>query len=493
MRKIKIFILLVSVISFLSCKNKQEKISNFKKDHDTKIDIYLKDCESNGFNGSILVVKNDSIILNRGYGFANKKKSIPNTPETVFDICSVTKQFTGAAILKLTEEGQLRVTDSLSQFFKDIPLDKRGITIHQLLTHSAGFGHSIGNGDFDHIPQDTYFKNLFNSKLRFKPGTNYSYSNSGYSILGRIIELVSGKSYEEYLKKKLFEPSGMYHTGYLLPNWDNNSNAIEYLYNVINKGDHISRYKQDGKIAWPLKANGGINSTQNDMYKWYLALKNNKVLSESSIEKLTTPYVAENEDESSHYAYGWAIFKSNRNSKVISHNGFNGVSYYEFSWFPQENALILFATNTSTREASRIPYEVEKMLFDSNYIAKPMSKSEIVELLTFTENYSGDIENLGRALKSNFKDLLKTPAPLNRLSAIYMREKQLDKAIYIGKLNTELFPDDGNIWDTMGDIYFNAKQDDKAIKSYQKAIELKPKEGDCFWCKNSHDKLEKLK
>ena len=492
MQKIKIFILLISIISFVSCKKKQEKISNFNG-QDTQIDLYLKECESNGFNGSLLIVKNDSIILNKGYGFANKKNSIPNTPETVFDICSVTKQFTGAAIVKLVEEGQLKVTDSLSQYFKDIPLDKREITIHQLLTHSAGFGHGIGNGDFDHIPQDIYFKKLFSSQLRFKPGINYSYSNSGYSVLGRIIELVSGKSYEDYLKEKLFEPSGMYHTGYLLPNWDNNSNANEYLYNVINKGNHVSWYKQDGKIAWTLKANGGINSTQNDMYKWYLALKNNKVLNKSSIEKLTAPYVAENEDESSHYAYGWAIFESNRNSKVISHNGFNGVSYYEFSWFPEEDALILFATNTSTREASRIPYELEKMLFDSSYIAQPMPKSEFVQLLMFTENYSGDIKNLGKALKSNFEELLKTPVSLNRLSGVYMREKRLNKAIYTAKLNTELFPDDGKIWDTMGDIYFNAKQNDKAIESYQRALELRPDEGDCFWCENSQGKLKILR
>ena len=133
------------------------------------------------------------------------------------------------------------------------------------------------------------------------------------------------------------------------------------------------------------------------------------------------------------------------------------------------------------------------MLFDSSYIAQPMPKSEVVQLLMFTENYSGDIKNLDKALKSSFEDLLKTPVPLNRLSGVYMREKRLDKAIYIAKLNTELFPDDGNIWDTMGDIYFNAKQNDKAIESYQKAMELKPEEGDCFWCENSQDKLEILK
>ena len=491
MQKFILFILLISIV-FISCNNKQGKSSN-PKFHYNKINNYLKECEGNGFNGSILVVKNDSIVINKGYGLANKKDSIPNTPETAFDICSVTKQFTGAAIVKLEEEGKLMVNDSLGKYFKNIPSDKKGITIHQLLTHSAGFGHSIGDGDFDHIPEDVFFKELFNTQLRFKPGTSYSYSNLGYSVLGRIIELISGKNYENYLQDELFTPSGMAHTGYLLPDWTNKSIANEYLYNVINKDNHISRYLQEGKIAWTLKANGGINSTQNDMYKWYLALKNNKVLTKTSMDKLTAPHVAEDEEKSSHYGYGWTIYQSSRNTKTITHNGFNGVSYYDFIWFPVEDILILFATNTSTREASIIPYEIEKMLFEPYYTPKPISKNEITKLLIFIENYSGDIKNLDKALQSNFEDLLKTPVPLNRLSGIYLREKLFDKAIAIGKVNIELFPKDGNIWDTMGDIYFNAKQNDKAIECYKKALKLKPEEGDCFWCENSKDKLKILK
>jgi len=186
---------------------------------------------------------------------------------------------------------------------------------------------------------------LFDTDLLFTPGEKYEYSNSGYSILGRIIEIVSGKSYESYLKEELFEPAGMTQTGYLLPKWSSDLVANEYLYNVIDKGNHISKYQQDGKIAWPLKANGGINSTQEDMYKWYLALKNNTVLNNSSMEKLTTPHILEYEGESSYYAYGWAIFQSDRDTKVITHNGYNRINYYEFVWFPEEDALILFSTN----------------------------------------------------------------------------------------------------------------------------------------------------
>lgn len=490
MRTLSLLILYVTTSFFTAC-NKRPDNTIASVVQDPRLTNYLEACQTNGFNGSVLIVRNDSIILNKGFGLANMEDTVPNTPETVFDICSVTKQFTGATILKLEEEEKLKVTDSLGQYFKNIPSDKSGITIHQLLTHSAGFDHGIG-GDFDHIPQDDYFKELFDGQLLFKPGTKYSYSNSGYSILGRIIEIVSGKSYEAYLREKLFNPSGMQETGYLLPKWNKKRIANEYVYNVLEKGNHIEKYQQDGKIAWPLKANGGINSTQNDMYKWYLALKDHKVLSKSSMEKLTTPYIAEDEEGFSHYAYGWATFQSSRNTKVVTHNGFNGVSYYEFVWFPEEDALILFATNSYTREVSVIPSRLEKMLFDPNYIPKTISKSGVGQLLTFSENYVGDEIQFGEEIRLNYPDLLNSPVALNRLSGIYMREKKVDKALAIAQINTQLFPEDGNMWDTMGDIYYTNDQKQKAIDSYKKALELKPDNDDCFWCENSENRLRQL-
>jgi len=487
MNKIKYFELLAFFIISLSVNSQQNEIQLSER-----IDNYLTKNEMNGFNGAVLIVKDNTIILNKGYGLANKENFIPNTPETVFDICSVTKQFTGAAILKLVEEEKLSIRDSLGLYFKNIPKDKSGITIHQLLTHSAGFGHGIGDGDFDHIPQDEYFEELFSTKLHFKPGTKYSYSNSGYSILGRIIEIVSGKSYETYLKEKLFDPSGMHNTGYLLPQWSNKAIANEYVYNVINKGSHVEKYKADNKIAWPIKANGGVNSTQNDMYKWYLALKNNTVLSKASTEKLIKPYIAEDEEATSYYAYGWTTYQSSRNTKIVKHNGFNGVSYYDFIWFPQEDALILFATNSSSREISLIPYRIKKMLFNPDYNPVPVSNNEITKLLDYIENYDDNIEKLGEELHATFGKTINDPVILNRLSGIYMREQQLEKSICLAELNTNLFPNDGNIWDTMGDIYYQAKQFANARESYKKAIELKPLEGDCFWCENSYLKLNKL-
>ncbi|MCK0107903.1 serine hydrolase [Flavobacteriaceae bacterium S0825] len=490
--KHSIFLVLGCLNAILSVACQSNKTTTDESDLlSNRISNYLKQSETNGFSGAVLVAKNDSIIINKGFGFADKENNVFNNPNTVYDICSVSKQFTGAAIVKLAEDNKLKLESPISTFFDNLPEDKKGITIHQLLTHSAGFSHG-STDDFDLTSMDIYFSNLFQEKLLFTPGSEYSYSNSGYSILGRIIELVSGQDYETYLNEHLFQPSGMHQTGYLLPEWDSTTIANEYLLNVSNEGSYIAQYKKDGEIARTVLANGGIHSTNNDMYKWYQALKSNKILSQESFETLTKPYVAEYEDESSHYTYGWTVFTSKRNTKVITHNGFNGVSYNEFVWFPEEDVVILFASNAYIRPIRRMTMEIEKMLFDKAYVPEELPKYMVSELYKFTEAYKGSIDNLVKQLKLKFKNTIDSPRHLNRLGGTYYRKNKMEKAITIYKLNTQLFPEDGNSWDSLGDAYYKANVNDNAIKAYTKALELQPKNDDCFWCDNSSEKLSLL-
>lgn len=490
--KTHIYLFLGCIIAALSLSCQSNKTPTDQTDLlSSRISDYLKQSEANGFSGAVLVAKNDSIILNKGFGFANKKNKVLNSPNTVNDICSVTKQFTAAAILKLVEDDKLKLEDSISKYFDNLPTDKENITVHQLLSHTAGFDHG-NTDDFDLSPKEIYFSNVFQSKLLFTPGSKYGYSNSGYSVLGRIIELVSGQDYETFLNKNLFQPSGMQHTGYLLPNWDNSTIANEYLLNVSDENSHLAHYKDDGEIARTLLANGGIHSTNNDMFKWYQALHSNKILSKESFEKLTKPYVAEYEDNSSHHAYGWAVFKSQRDTKVITHNGYNGISYYEFVWFPEEDAVILLASNAFIRPIGRMTIEIENMVFDKTYIPKELSKDKVIELYSFTESYHGSINDLDDQLQLKFKDMIDSPSYLNRLGGMYYRKNKLDKAIAILKLNTQLFSKDGNSWDSLGDAYYKGNENDNAISAFTQALALRPDNEDCFWCENSTEKLEQL-
>jgi len=448
----------------------------------SKINRYLQEGVSNGFSGAILISEKGEILLNEGYGLANKDGQIPNSSKTIFDIGSNTKQFTGAAILKLVELGQLNVTDSLYRFFDNLPVDKRNITIHQLLTHSAGLIESIGR-DFDHIPREEFFARVFASELRLEPGLKYEYSNIGYSVLARIIELTSGKSYERFLNEHLFIPAGMYQTGYLLPKWDTTLLARGYNRNVLDIGSTAIRYQEDGKVSWHLKGNGGINSSQDDMYKWYEALVENKVISDVLLEKYTTSYIG-NDSGTYGYGYGWGITTSDRGTKRISHNGSNGAFAHTIIWLPVEDVIIIYATNAGSPVTERLGHEVEKMFFDHSYEPQPIRKNPYFFIIDFIgHNSVSESDRLLDSIKEEYPSMLETPESLNRLGYIVLRsEENLEWAVEIFKLNTQLFENEGNVWDSLGDGYLANGQREEAIKNFKRAIEL-----------NNEDTRDKLK
>ncbi len=424
----KISVLIICIGTTISCIQVHEKKEN-KKDLKHRIDSYLSAGISKGFTGSVLVAKDGEIVLNKGYGLANREKNIVVTPNTVFDIGSVTKQFTATAILKLVAQNKIKLTDNITAFFNEVPEDKKTITIHQLLTHTAGLIDVIGEGDFDHIPTNDFFKELLATELLHKPGTKHEYSNSGYSILARIIEIVSEMEYEDFLDMHLFEPSGMTQTGYLKPNWDKNKYAIGYQFNLSPIGAMAARYKKEGKISWVLKGNGGVNSTQQDMYKWYLALTTHKILSKEQTEILTTPYVLEYENGTSYYAYGWAIFNSERNTKKISHNGSNGVFFHDFIWLPEEDAVVIFFTNGYTDNLIDTAWEIDKMLFKNTYTPKAIEKDLSTSILKYTLNYTGSLEKLSFALEEEFKGRINRSYLLNDLG-YYLLSKEKTEPLW---------------------------------------------------------------
>ncbi|WP_299438293.1 serine hydrolase [uncultured Aquimarina sp.] len=437
-----------------------------------RIDDYLTKGVSKGLTGTVLVYKEGKTLLNKGYGFADKENEILNTPTTVFDIGSVSKQFTAAAILKLEEQGKLKVEDVLSKFFDNLPEDKKNITIHQLLIHSAGIIRAIGKSDFDIISTKDYFNELFATQLTHEPGTKHEYSNAGYSILSRIIELVSGQSYESYLNQYLFMPAGMKHTGYLLPKWGDMSIAKGYSYNVMNIGTMLERYKKDNAVSWVVKGNGGIHSTQEDLYKWYQALISNNVLSNELVEKMTKPYILEFEGETSYYSYGWVVFQSPRNTKMIAHDGSNGTFFYDYRWFPKEDVLIIYGTNAFTTKIGGIGWWVDKMLFDEAYTPKPIEPDFVSSLLEYSEKFKGSLAELESKIIEQFGSEIAKPFYLNRLSGLYSRNYMFEKAILFAELNIELFPNDSNLWDSLGQAYYNKGNIKNALVAFREAVAL---------------------
>jgi len=435
-----------------------------------KIDSYLSKSVKSGFSGAVLVSENGIKHLNKGYGLANKEKRIFNSPNTVFDIGSNTKQFTAAAILLLVQQNKLSLSDPITKYIKNVPEGKRLITIHHLLNHTAGFIESIGR-DFDEISKKDFFNEVLTGKLKY-PTSQYSYSNIGYSLLAVIIENISSLDYETFLQKNLFHPAGMYSTGYLQPRWSQGFIANGYARGVSNQGSVIERYRKDNKVSWHLKGNGGINSTQEDMFLWIQSLKNNDILTAESFQLLTKAHT-DLIGGSWHYAYGWGVNSTAENTKRVYHNGSNGIFSHNIIWFPKEDIIILFATNAASPQTERMAITVKDIIFKKDYQATPIIKNPFLLVFDFIkENDSHQSSKLSSLIKNNYSKDFNEPDILNRIGYMLLEKQQFQWAIEIFKINVELFVNNSNSRDSLGDAYLANNQQEKAKTSFQKAIEL---------------------
>jgi CubicO group peptidase (beta-lactamase class C family) len=330
---------------------------------------YFKRTVPFGVSGAVLIARNDQVIVNDGFGLADREQRVPVTAETVFDIGSITKQFTAAAILRLEEQGRLRVEDPIGRFFTGVPADKQGITLHHLLTHTAGLIGDLG-GDYQVMPRDSVVARALESELQWAPGTRWDYSNLGYSLLGAIVELASGQPYERYLHEQLFRPAGMAKTGYRIPRWSAAELAVGYR-GSERWGTPLDHAWADDGPWWNLRANGGMLSTTGDLYRWHRALLSDVVLSTASRQKLFTPHVAENPEGSSHYGYGWAVFTTPRNTRLIAHNGGNGYFFADFRRYVDEEVVVIVATNDASRGMEMVQNRVMAALFSGRVPALP--------------------------------------------------------------------------------------------------------------------------
>jgi len=315
------------------------------------IDRYMQKAAARGFAGSVLAARGDAVILAKGYGFADRENKIAETADTVFSVGSITKQFTGAAILKLEMAGKLKVEDALAKYIKGVPDDKKGITLHHLLTHAAGFIDALGD-DYEPIGRDEFVKRAMASKLQSPPGARYSYSNIGFSLLGIVVELVSGKNYEDYLAEALFRPAGMIRTGYLRPKFVKTDLAVGYR-DGERWGTAMDRpWTSDGP-GWHLRANGGVLSTLGDMHRWVRALQADTVLNEAARKKYFAPHVREYPEGKTYYGYGWVTEKTGRGTTLVWHNGGNGI-YNAYAGFEPENGVVIIVSSNIAGKISDV-------------------------------------------------------------------------------------------------------------------------------------------
>jgi CubicO group peptidase (beta-lactamase class C family) len=321
-------------------KNKIEKhIQKLPKDKALRIDSILSFFHSNGnFNGIALIRHEGKVILQKGYGLANREYNLPVSDTTAFRIGSLTKTFTSLLIFQLTEEGKLSLHDSIGKF---IPGYVHGhVTIENLLSHTSGIPNYTNRSDYlgeiltAEIPMRNIILKYCSDSLEFRPGEGFRYSNSGYLILATISEIVTNSSYDQLLTKRIFEPLKMDRSGFGLA-----GNSQGYWY---GQPEPVYTIKN-------VAGAGGIFSTANDLLKWDQALYTTQLLPTEKIDELFKPR-AEYSDWDAYYGYGWMIdrklFSESRKHTIIYHPGTDLGYYSMFVRQPDKNNLIILLNNT---------------------------------------------------------------------------------------------------------------------------------------------------
>jgi CubicO group peptidase (beta-lactamase class C family) len=312
-----------------------------------RIESFLDRTLPAGPGGTVAVARHGKLVHCAGFGLADRETKTPARCDTAYDVMSITKQFTAAAIMKLQMMGKLHTTDRIDAHLNPVPADKRLITVRHLLTHTSGL-RDLGD-DYAPVSRDTMVQRALASPLRSRPGAEFHYSNVGYSLLAAIVERVSGSSYERFLAEHLFAPAGMTSTGYVLPRWAPGQIAIEYDKHGNRRGRPTEHpWAADGPY-WYLRGNGGMLSTARDMYRWHRALEGDTILSRRAKAELFTPRVLIDRKAKVYYGYGWGVLPRTEHGRVVEHDGGNDWSFGEFARFPDKRVMVFWITNQAYR------------------------------------------------------------------------------------------------------------------------------------------------
>ncbi|MFI5380330.1 MAG: serine hydrolase domain-containing protein [Tepidisphaerales bacterium] len=304
---------------------------------------------------SLVVVRDGHIVRAKGYGLANVELNVPATPETVYQIQSVTKQFTATAIMMLVEEGKIALDEKVGTYLAGAPEKWDKITVRHLLTHTSGIKDFINEPTASlrlDVSEEEVFKATAPRPLNFAPGERYAYSNTNYHLLAMMIRKITGKSFGDFLQQRIFEPLGMSQTRIIslteiIPN-----RAAGYLWQngALRNGEFVA----PTILGY---GGGGIRSTVLDMAKWDAALYTEKLLKKSSLEQMWTP-MKFNDGKPSGYGFGWGV-SAVRGHKLLSHTGSHATGFSSvISRFVDDKLTVIVLANRGGADATRIATRV---------------------------------------------------------------------------------------------------------------------------------------
>lgn len=302
------------------------------------------------FSGAVLVAKDGKAVFREGFGLANRELDVPNTPETVFRLASITKQFTAASILQLAEQGKLSLDDPGAKYYPAAPAAWSKVTIRQLLSHRSGIGDYTDLPDFfeklaavDRTPEEILAM-THDRPLAFEPGAKFAYNNSGYVWLGAIIEKVSGQKYADYVQAHIFAPLGMKHSGY-----DNSLTLLPRRADGYSARGGVWANTTYLSMTLPYAA-GSLYSTVDDLLIWEDALFSDKVVSAASRQAMMT-------DNGEKYGFGLIVDALGNHRNIWHNGGINGFSTH-MSRFVDDGLTVIVLSNLESARSDKVANEL---------------------------------------------------------------------------------------------------------------------------------------
>jgi CubicO group peptidase (beta-lactamase class C family)/uncharacterized protein YneR len=422
-------------------------------------------------NGAVLVAESGEIIYEEGVGEADMTFGVANTADTRFLIGSVTKNFTGALILQLVEEGAVDLQAPLSTYLPDYPAEVGDrVTVHHLLTHSSGIPSYTGLPEFRTTivanPQtpESLIDYVKDRELEFEPGAEFRYNNSGYVLLGMIVEAVTGKPWAEALEERILDPLGMETAGVY--------DSREIVPDLADGYHHTPAGYVHAK-PWNMTAAhaaGAMYGTPRDLWVWDRALAEERVFEDAATYDL---FYGPHLDG---YGYGWLVKNEevgDERVRIVEHDGGLDGFITGFRRFPDDGHLIVVTDNTAG-EVYALVNGITQILYGEAAPAPVPSIATAIRPIVETQDYEAVRSEYLRLKEEEPEGYDFGEGELNALGYVYLRDGDVETATDVFRLNVEAFPEAFNPWDSLGEGYMVAGDTAQAVANYQTSLELNP-------------------
>lgn len=432
----------------------------------------------------LAVIKNGKIVRQNSYGTANIQDNIAVTNNTVFPLNSITKAFVGVAMMQLVEQGKIDLDARLDAYLPDIPEAWKKVTVKQAFTHISGLPEILRNdGQMMFVGgQDVAWEKVKELPVEFEPTTQFKYNQTGYVLIGKIIETVSGMSFVDFITENQLEKvvmpktiqAGFTHSSGIVPNQARN-------YTFYNGGKLTTVQEEFPPI---LRTAAGMSSTTTEIAKWIIALNNGELIRKKSIDALWTPATLQNGDTAGFnsfvngYAIGWPVIVRASHPAAIPIGGNRTV----FAVYPDDDLSVIILTNLVGGLPDQFVDEVAGFYIADMKIENGFTLSDDLNdlRLKLDKNGYARAKDIATMLQEN-ANISFNEAEINAWGYKLLSALQKTKAVEIFKLNTALFPSSANTYDSLADGYARMGNTALATENYQKVLELEPGNGNASY------------